>query len=80
MTETVENLILEHLKALRAEMADMREQMDGVLVRLGNLEVAVARIGRDIAHVHSEPVEDRHAMDRLRERVARIERRLELHD
>jgi hypothetical protein len=78
MTENVENLILEHLKALRAEMANVREHIDGVLVRLGNLEVAVARIGRDIAHTHSEQVEDRHAMDRLRERVTRIERRLEL--
>lgn len=80
MSENTENLILEHLKTIRSELADLREQNKDILKRLTHLETMVARMGRDLAEMAAERVEDRHSVDRLRERIARIERRLELVD
>ncbi len=80
MSEKIDNLILEHLKTIQSELSDLREQNRDILKRLGNLETMVARMGRDLAEMAAERVEDRHTIDRLRERVARIERRLELVD
>lgn len=80
MSEKIDNLILEHLKTIQSEVSDLREQNRDILKRLGNLETMVARMGRDLAEMAVERVEDRHTIDRLRERVARIERRLELVD
>lgn len=48
MAEYVTNdLLLEHLKAIRADLSDIREQNRNILKRLANLETMVARQGRD---------------------------------
>ncbi len=80
MSEKIDNLILEHLKSIQSELSDLREQNNVILKRLTHLETMVARMGRDLAEMAAERVEDRHSIDRLRERIARIERRLELVD
>lgn len=46
--------------------------------RLGNIESGLARIARDESTTYTELIQDRHVMDKLRERIERIERRLEL--
>jgi Trk K+ transport system NAD-binding subunit len=78
MTEEIENLVLEHLKKIQAEQTAARARDREMMTRLSQIESAVARIGRDIAHGYEERIEDRHALDALRERVERIERRLEI--
>jgi DNA-binding protein YbaB len=73
MTDDVANLILEHLRALRADNAEIRR-------RLGNLEVEVARLGKLVAVVIDG---QQHVIARMAEfeaRFERIERRLELRD
>jgi len=78
MTADVENLVLEHSRALRGESSEIRSDIREIKSRLGSIETAVARVGRDLAHNYSEQVEDRHRIDALSERVKRIEQRLEL--
>lgn len=78
MTENVENLLLEHLRAIRAELADVKAVLRDHTNRFGRLETGVARIGRDHGELFSEQVEDRHRVDSLVERIERIERRLEI--
>jgi hypothetical protein len=78
MTENVENLLLEHLKKIQGEQAAARDRDKEQMSRLGQIESMIARIGRDNAHAYAEQVEDRHALDALKERVERIEKRLEL--
>lgn len=78
MTEPVESLLLEHLKKIQAEQASSRERDREIITRLGQIETSIARIGRDNAHAFAEQIEDRHSMDALKERVERIERRLEI--
>lgn len=78
MTETVENLMLEHLKKIQAEQSAARERDTEILSRLSHIETGIARIARDESMNYGEIIEDRHTVDKLKERIERIERRLEL--
>lgn len=78
MTDNVENLILEHLKKIQAEQAAARERDAEIMTRLATIETGIARIARDESLNYGEIIQDRHAVDKLKERVERIERRLEL--
>lgn len=71
MTDETANLILEYMRRfertmgdMRADLHDMREELQGVNRRLSNLEEGQALINR--------------RLDRLDERVTRIEKRLDL--
>ncbi len=68
MTDVDNDLLLEHLKRIQAELADGKERDRELLSRVSNLE-------RAMAGFHVDLVENRHAIDKLSER---IERRLEL--
>lgn len=80
MTDKVDNLLLEHLKKIQAEQSAARDRDREMMTRLGQIETSIARIGRDNAHAFSEQIEDRHAIDAIKERIERIERRLEIGD
>jgi tetrahydromethanopterin S-methyltransferase subunit G len=49
-----------------------------MLNRLAHIETSIARLARDGADSFAEAISDRHAIDKLKERLDRIERRLEL--
>lgn len=74
----VENMMLEMLKKIQAEQSLSRERDQEILSRLSNIESGIARLARDDATNYGEIVQDRHAVDKLKERIERIERRLEL--
>ena len=74
MTEdNISNLILEHLRSIRSTLARHDEQFDTVIMRLGSIESQMAGVQADIAGLNLR-------MDRFENRLARIERRLELRD
>lgn len=73
-----DNLVLEHLKTIQAEQSASRERDREIVTRLGQIETAIPRIGRDNAHAFAEQIEDRHSIDALKERIEQIERRLEI--
>lgn len=74
----VENLLLEHLKKIQSEQSAARERDQEILSRLSHIESGIARITRDESANYAEMIQDRHAVDKLRERLERIERRLEI--
>lgn len=78
MTENIENLILEHLKALRAEVAAIKADTTELRTRIGQIEVAIAGLRRDFAHADENTAILSVRMDRLIERMERIEHRLEI--
>lgn len=55
MTETVDNLILEHLKKIQAEQAASRERDQEIMTRLGMIESGIARITRDESSNYGDP-------------------------
>jgi septal ring factor EnvC (AmiA/AmiB activator) len=76
--DKIENLVLERLKAIQVEQAAARTRDQEILSRLSGLEAGIARLVRDDAHTFAEVISDRHVVDQLKERIERIERRLEL--
>lgn len=82
MTADIENLLLEHLKALRHEVRDFRVRMEDdlkdVKLRLASLERGQAKSHAEFAELYGESARQQSSIDRLAERIERIERRLEL--
>ena len=78
MSDNVENLVLEHLKKIQIELVASRERDAEILARLAHIELGLARIARDEATNYGEIIQDRHVVDKIKERLDRIERRLEL--
>ncbi|MBE7567567.1 hypothetical protein [Acidithiobacillus sp. HP-11] len=78
MAEEIENIILEHLKRFQVGQDRIERKLEEVVTRLGALEVSVASVRRDIAHNEENTAAMSVRMDRLNERIDRIERRLEL--
>jgi archaellum component FlaC len=84
MTENVENLVLEHLRALRNELREFRtrhdEDMSDIKQRLTTLERGIGGMKRDAAELYEDHARQQASIDRLAERIDRIERRLELRE
>ena len=78
MTDNTENLMLEHLKRFQAVLDRVERKLDDLTRRAGNLEMSVAGVRRDLAHLEENDAAMSIRMDYLNERVERIERRLEL--
>ncbi len=71
MADKTDNLILEHLVHIRAKVDETREDIQMLTLRMGSVERILA--GHQVGEA-SQSLE----IDRLRMRVDRIERRLEL--
>lgn len=78
MTENVEHLILEHLKALRGEFSAFKADMSEVKLRLTSLEERTSLLERSVANLHGDIALLHSRLDRMDGRLERIERRLEL--
>ena len=75
MGENVDNLIIEHLEALRNEVKEFRqetrEELEGMKLRISSLERMTAGVHDDIVIMQSR-------IDRVDSKINRIEKRLEL--
>ena len=73
---------IEHLKALRGELKEFRNKHDADMAdikhRLTALERDMGAVKRDASDYYEGQVGQQIAIDRLSERLDRIERRLEL--
>ena len=79
MTAT-ENLVLEMLRAIRSDLASVRETLREHSVRFSELNGAVAGLRRDSAGDAEVTAHLTARFDRLRDDVDRIKRRLEIAD
>ncbi len=78
MSDEQTDLILNMLRAIRAEQSAQREKLDEIIVRLGALEREVASLSLRIAEMKVDFAGLSVRVDNLDRRVGRIERRLEL--
>lgn len=78
MSDNVENMLLEHLKRFQATLERIERKQEETITRIGHLELSVAGLRRDIAHGEEIDATSGVRIDRLSERVDRLERRLEL--
>ncbi len=80
MQNNVENLILEHLKNLRASQESNRYDLGEIKSRLTSLGTMVAGGRRDVVTQQEEIYRQQNGMDYLSSRIDKTERRLEIHD
>jgi phage shock protein A len=76
--ENVENIILEHLRAIRTDIGTVKDDVRELKNRVGNLEAGQATILQHLGHQASVTAQQHASFDRIVERVERIEKRLEL--
>lgn len=78
MSENVDHLILEHLKAIRAEVAAVKNDTSEIKSRLRDVENGFIDTKRGELHLHEVDARQQVSLDRILERLERLERRLEL--
>ena len=72
------NLVLEHLKRFQAGQDRIERELKEIKGRMSQLEIGVASIRGDLAHMSGDQARQTLTVDALAERIDRIERRLEL--
>jgi polyhydroxyalkanoate synthesis regulator phasin len=73
MTENLDSLVLEHLRAIRTRQDEHSE-------RLTQIEVQLSTMGQQLGALTTAVYSRKSDMDNLRRRVERLEQRLELRD
>ncbi len=71
MTENVENIILEHLRVIRADVASVRADVSELKTRVTGLEISAGMILQHTGHLASTLAGQQVSHDKL---VARVER------
>lgn len=82
MTENVENVLPEHLKGLRNELREFRNEFqtetENLKHRMSALETAMIKVKREVTAGDETDARHQVQLDQLVERIRRIEKRLEL--
>ena len=78
MTDNVENVIVEHLKHIRERVDCIAEDMTDVKLRLSSVESAMVHVKREVSSGDETDARQQVSLDRLADRIERIERRLDL--
>jgi len=78
MADNIDNLLLEHMKRIQAELSALRESNREIISRLGHIEVTLADHSVTLGEHTVRWAEQSVRLDRVVDRLDRIERRLEL--
>ncbi len=78
MSDNLESLVLEHLRHIRGRVDQIAEEVSEVKHRLPSLELSWVSVKREIWHGDETDARQQISIDKLNERIQRIERRLEL--
>ena len=82
MSDNIENLVLEHLRGLRNQIealqVETRADFQEVKHRLTGVESGIAGLRRDSLSTQEDVYRQQAAIDRINERIQRIEKRLDL--
>jgi uncharacterized protein (UPF0335 family) len=78
MTKNVENLIDEHLRHIRGRVDRISEDMSDLKHRMSSLESAMVLVKREVSAGDETSARQQVSLDRLLDRIERLERRLEV--
>lgn len=73
-----DNLVLEHLRHIRSRVDQIADDITDLKQRISGLESAMVLVKREVAYGDETDARQQVSLDRLIERIQRIERRLEL--
>ena len=73
MTDTIDNLVLTLLRAIRADLADLKREV-------ASNSVQISAMGQQLAGLTAAVYAGKSDMDEIKRRLERVEHRLELSD
>jgi len=73
MNTTTDSLVLEHLRAIRADTTDIKSEIRDIKARIASIESYIATL-------HGDQIRTSIKMDELAQRVERLEKRVGLLD
>ena len=76
--ENVDNIILEHLRHIRGRVDQVADDMTDLKHRMSSLEHSMVAVKREVASGDETDARQQISLDKLVERIDRIERRLEI--
>lgn len=76
--ENIESLVLEQLRAIRTDIASVKDDTREIKSRLVTVESGIASLRRDGGDFATSIADQHLRYDRINERIERIEKRLEL--
>lgn len=80
MSSNIESLVLEHLRHIRGRVDQIADDMKDVKLRLSALESSTTLVRREILLGDEADARQQVAIDRILERLEKVERRLELRE
>ena len=80
MDNNIANLVFEHLKAIRADVQDLKADNRDIKMRLSAVGHSLASVVLGLGEGYSSNARQQAAIDRMNQRILRIEKRLELAD
>jgi len=78
MSDTVENLVLEHLRHIRSRVDQIADDMSDLKHRMSSLESTMVSVKHEVAHGDETDARQQVTLDKIVDRILRIEKRLEL--
>lgn len=75
---STDNLIIEHLRAIRTEIAGVKSDTADTRQRVISVDTSLIDMRRNVVHVFEDIAHQQLTMDKLLDRVQRIEKRLDL--
>jgi len=78
MSDNVEDMVLEHLRHIRSRVDQIADDMSDLKHRMSSLELATVSVKHEVAHGDETDARQQVTIDKIIERIQRIEKRLEL--
>lgn len=78
MSDNVESLVLEHLRHIRSRVDQIADDVSDIKHRMSGLENSMILVRREVALGDETAARQQVAIDKLSNRIERLERRLEL--
>jgi outer membrane murein-binding lipoprotein Lpp len=78
MFKNVENLVLEHLRHIRSRVDQIADDMSDLKHRMSSLESTMGTVKHEVAHGDETDARQQVTLDKIVDRILRIEKRLEL--
>jgi uncharacterized protein (UPF0335 family) len=78
MSDNTENIVLEHLRHIRSRVDQIADDMSDLKQRISGIESSMVLVKREIAHSDETDARQQVTLDKIIERIQRIEKRLEL--
>ena len=78
MTDNIENLVLEHLRHIRGRVDQIADDVTDLKLRMSALDASMGLVKREVNLGDEVDARQQVSLDKLAQRLERIERRLEL--